>query len=312
MSRRFSIVKPEDLWTGDCARELRRHGPDVRELWAYLLTGPTSDMWGLWHLELDTLVLHTGRKDAAVIKAFGTLTDLELAFYDMPSQFVYVPSMPETQFARWPLLPNDNNVRYAKRWYRSLTRNPFLGDWFDHHVEDLFLLKDPEACERREWAVRGRETMPGEVPAAAAPAPTEDLLGMVPAPAQKKKAAMTAGEMDAAFQKIADMYPKGDAIDRARKVFHKMKPTPELLQQIFSALQWQCRQPDWLKEAGAYAPRLDRYFEGKRWLDRPRRIPNVSSETVQAMGAVNDFVNDMRAEAEWKTHPTKPNGLVKR
>jgi hypothetical protein len=325
MSRRFSIVKPEDLWTGPRARELRKKPSDVRELFAYLLTGPSSDRWGIWHLELDTLVLQLGRKDPAILAAFAALSELDLAHYDLGTQFVYVPSMPESQFVRWPLLPKDNNVRHAKRWYAALPRNPFLGRWFDRHCEDMSLDQEPEAVTRRDWTPRGEAmpalpTLPTE-PLPVAPAPAEltravDLLGevrTVPMLSSRERRAgvMTASEIDAAFKKIVDIYPKKDALDRSRKALHKLKPTPELMTLIFAALQWQVQQPDWLKEGATYAPRLDRYFVDKRWLDQPRRIPRASKETMDTMAGMVDFAQEMEAE-RWKTPPTKSSDLRKR
>lgn len=288
MSRRFSIIKPEDLWTGPSTRDLRRHPAEVRELFAYLLCGPTSERWGIWHLELDLIVLQTGRKDATVLKAFSVLTGMNLAHYDMTSQFVYVPDMPESQFSRWPLLPNDGNVRHAKRWYATLQKNPFLGFWFDRHLNDLFLAREPDACTRREGTA-----FVAQSPKELAPPvePTVDLLGDRPLPVKvSRNGHMTPAEVNAAFDAIVKIYPKADALDRSRKVFHKLKPTPELLTTIMAALAWQTRQRDWIKEGGAFAPRLDRYFTDKRWLDKPRRLPHANSTTVQTMAAMADFI----------------------
>lgn len=303
MSRRFCIVKPEDLWTGPTTRELRKHAADVRELLAYLLSGPTSDRWGIWHLELDTVVLHTGRKDAVVLKGFDVLAELGLAHYDLGSQFVYVPHMPESQFAQWPLMPKDNNARHAKRWYKALPRNPFLGSWFDRHVKELFLTEDPEPCERREWIPReGEAPLKGPALEPAGLVPATDLLGErnLPAKRDRRAGAMTSGEIDSAYDKIVSIYPKPDALEKGRKAFHKLKPTPELVGQIFAALQWQVVQPDWLKEGAQFAPSLYRYFEGKRWLDRPRRVPHVSESTMSlassGQGFVNQFPEDERCE----------------
>lgn len=306
MSRRFAIIKPEDLWTGPRTRELRKHPADVRELLAYLLSGPTSDRWGIWNLELDMIVLQSGRKDATILKAFSALSGLDLAHYDPTSQFVYVPDMPESQFSRWPLLPNDGNVRHAKRWYTSLPKNPFLGFWFDRHLDDLFLTRDPDACTRRDGSAI-------VAPPAAEPTvePTVDLLGERPLPVKvSRNGHMTPAEIDHAFDKIVLTYPKRDALDRSRKTFHKLKPTPELVQTIYTALAWQTKQRDWLKEGGAFAPRLDRYFTDKRWMDRPRRVPHANSTTVQTMAAMADFIEGDGEEC--RTHEPNENDLPRR
>lgn len=302
MSRRFAIIKPEDLWTGPLARQFRQHPATVRELFAYLLTGPTTDHWGIWHLEMDTIVLQTGRKDVEVVKALEVLAAMRLAFFDVRTEFVYLPTLPETQFIRWPLMPGDNNVRHAKRWYAALERNPFLGDWFDRHLEDLFLLRDPDACTRREWTPED------------APPPAEDLLGPVPETLpvrSSRRVGMPEAELEAAYQRIEAMYPKKAALHLAKRALKKLNPTTELLGLIFQALEWQVRQPDWLKENANFCPRLDRYFEQRRWMDKPSRVPNVNTGTAQIMTGMSDFI-DYGGEPECTTPEKNVRALPKR
>ncbi len=290
MSRRFALVKPEVLWTGTVAREMRKHPADVRELAAYLLTGPTSETWGIWHMELDTMVLQTGRKEPNVLKALAALQELRFAFYDIGTQFVWVPDMPSSQFSRWPLMPNDNNVRHAKRWYAALPVNPFLGDWFDHHLIDLHLDSEPEPVERR--ALQGAPPAPSEGPSPS-PSPGFDLLGeKKDLPARTRPQAMTAGDLDTWFERIAAVYPKQVKLAKARAAMAKLKPTAELMVQIWSALEWQCQQRDWLKEGGHYAPSLYNYFTDRRWLDRRPNVQHFNKGTAAIVGGINDFVND--------------------
>ena len=288
-SRRFGMVKPETLWKGTLAKELRKHAAEVRELVAYLLTGPTSDTWGIWHLEMDTMVLQTGRKEANIAKALALLEELRFCFYDLDTQFVFVPDMPASQFVRWPLLPNDNNVRHAKRWYASLPTNPFLERWYDHHLADLHLDGEPEPVERRAFGGASKGLSVGSKEIAM------DLLGekeIQPAHARVKATGMSAKELDEFFEQVCAIYPKQAKLSKARTALTRIRPTHELLEQIWAALQWQVKQRDWLKEGGHFAPSLYNYFQDKRWLDRKPTVQHMNQGTAAVVSGMADFVND--------------------
>lgn len=306
MSRRFGMIKPEVLWTGPLARQFRNHPAEIRELATYLLAGPPSDTWGIWHLELDTIVLQTGRKEANITRAFAVLEELKFAFYDVMSQFVWVPDMPASQFVRWPLSPHDNNVRHAKRWYAALPPNPFLGDWYDHHLSDLHLDAEPEAVERRALEAPPKGPSPSQSKEI-----TSDLLGEKEIlPAHTRARGMSASELDKWFESVCAIYPKQAKLSRARTVLAKLKPTPELLATIMEALSWQVKQHDWLKEGGHYAPSLFNYFNDKRWLDRkPATVAHVNKGTHAVVTGMADFISD---RDECRTPPRNVRALPQR
>ncbi len=64
-------------------------------------------------------------------------------------------------------------------------------------------------------------------------------------------------------------YPRKRAKLHARKAFEKAGPTPELLERILSALDWQRQQPQWTKEHGQYIPYPASYLNGGCWDDEP-------------------------------------------
>lgn len=320
--RRFSILKPEMLWTGPVGKLLRPCHAHVRELWAYLLTCPTGNPWGLFRLELATIVNETGRQDRDVKEALDALRKFGLADWDAETQFIYVPLMPESQFTRWPLLPRDHNVLHAKRWYATLERNPFIERWFDRHAGDLHLETAEPIVGRRTWSpeIPDLAPPPAAVPVrkgqspdpvpdpAPAPAPATDLLGR-PTTAELQTIAakrLTPSEIDKVFDEIARIYPKGEAIQLAKKAFVRIRPDSETVQDIMRALVWQV--PRYAKDGGAYAPRLDRYFEQKRWLDkRPATAPRVNDSTRAIVQSAEDFINE--DHPEWNTAEKKSRAL---
>ena len=276
--RRFAIVKPEVLWTGYPGRHLR-DSPEAFKLAAYLLTGPESDMWGIWHLEARIVREYLGMTSSKYQKAFDVLTDIKWAYLN--KEWVYIPELPASQFTRWPLLPLDNNTRAAKRWYEELPENPFLGAWFDQHLADLCLRQEPQVTRR------GTEGPP------APPAPSVEELEVFDLLGKKiVEKGLSTAELDRWFARMVEIYPKKDKLHRARTMLRQLQPTAILMDEIWAALAWQVRQPDWLKEGGRYAPSLYSYLREKRWLDKPRTLPYLNESTVQAMQTIEDFANE--------------------
>jgi hypothetical protein len=74
---------------------------------------------------------------------------------------------------------------------------------------------------------------------------------------------------DDLFRRLWERYPRKVAKLDAQKAFTKLKPTEALLQQMLTALAWQCESRDWLKDEGRYVPHLATWIRGGRYLDEP-------------------------------------------
>lgn len=61
-------------------------------------------------------------------------------------------------------------------------------------------------------------------------------------------------------------YPKKTGKDDAWKAWQKAKPE---LQDVLSALQWQKRSEQWVKDGGQYIPNPSTYINQGRWKDEP-------------------------------------------
>lgn len=71
------------------------------------------------------------------------------------------------------------------------------------------------------------------------------------------------------FNDFYQAYPKRQARGKAEQAWKKINPSQETFMRMIKALEWQCKQPDWLKDNGQYIPLPASWLNGKRWLDEP-------------------------------------------
>lgn len=70
------------------------------------------------------------------------------------------------------------------------------------------------------------------------------------------------------FERFYAVYPKKKGKASAVKAFLKIKPTEDLLEKMFQALEWQTKEPDWIKEKGQFIPYPATWLNGRRWEDQ--------------------------------------------
>lgn len=142
------------FWTGATGKRLTGYGPYPKLLAWYFLTSPAAlaaDNYGLFHVERATIERHLECDRAALFDAVAVLAEHQFAFWDSDSEWVWVREAAAWQYGT-PLLPKDYVCTNARKWYRQLPRNPWLGYWFDRYLTDLNLQYDAERwVPRREW-----------------------------------------------------------------------------------------------------------------------------------------------------------------
>ena len=107
------------------------------------------------------------------------------------------------------------------------------------------------------------------------------------------------------FEQFWQAYPRRIAKKDARKAWDTIRPTPQLLETILTALAWQTQQPQWMKDDGAFVPYPASWLRAERWEDecppslRPRsRWCDHDPECVTSTEHTRRLIDDHRAIAE--------------
>lgn len=101
--------------------------------------------------------------------------------------------------------------------------------------------------------------------------------------------------IDEMFDKFWKAYPKRRDKKRAYKVFMKIKPNNELLQQMLDCIEREKQSLDWLKDNGQYIPYPSSWLNGERWNDeditdtvtiidnKPKAVPTVKNVALESL-----------------------------
>lgn len=103
--------------------------------------------------------------------------------------------------------------------------------------------------------------------------------------------------IDERFDKFWKAYPKRRDKKRAYKVFMKIKPDNELLQQMLDCIEREKKSLDWLKDNGQYIPYPSSWLNGERWNDeditdtvtitiidnKPKAVPTVKNVALESL-----------------------------
>ncbi len=128
MSRRFCKIRPS-FW----------HSPKVLDMNAQerllaisLMTNPSFQMVGIYHIPKVLMSAHTGLTEERIGESLALLEDLEFLQYDHDRQVVWVVDMALSQIAD---NPNTNQLKGAKNELARLWEEemPFVKDWLERH-----------------------------------------------------------------------------------------------------------------------------------------------------------------------------------
>lgn len=139
--RDYSKVSPR-FWTGSTGRELRKLGSQAQVIAFYLFTCPSANMLGLYYLGMPTLCHETGSPLKGALKGLQDLREAQFAYYDRPSEHVYVPNMAREQIGE-RLQRKDNRHVAVLKELRQLKNTVFYGDFVIRYRE-AFELHDLE------------------------------------------------------------------------------------------------------------------------------------------------------------------------
>lgn len=179
-TRRFAVINT-NIWHSPEGFILKTLGGEERGLAFYLLTSLSSNMIGMYHLSLSTMVRESGvgsplqgayegtqkglpfgqirtiEEDFAaglspLVVPPGALIHLKNLFstdwaeYHLDSETVWIPSMAAMQAGGGPLSETDKRAIGVQKIYREMVANPFLPQFFDQYGSWFHL------PNRRNWS----------------------------------------------------------------------------------------------------------------------------------------------------------------
>lgn len=112
------------FWISGTGKEIRKHGANCLALAFYLMTGPSSNMIGIYYLPIQTICHDTGLSEAAVLTELRFLTEVGFASYDEQEEIIWIPEMAKYQISE-RLRPNDNQIKGIVKQMALLNRSKF-------------------------------------------------------------------------------------------------------------------------------------------------------------------------------------------
>jgi hypothetical protein len=84
------------FWSGKTGKALRGDG-EAQALQHYLIDNAHSNMWGLYHLPKAYITFDTGHSQKVVNRVLKRLEEVEFAYYDEQTEYVFVVEMAHIQ-----------------------------------------------------------------------------------------------------------------------------------------------------------------------------------------------------------------------
>jgi hypothetical protein len=137
--RDFAKLLPQ-FWIGATGRKLHKGCPEATVVAVYLISGPQSNMLGLYYLPKMYIAHETGLGVEGAAKGLQRAIEAGFCQYDDESETVFIPEMARFQIAE-RLEPKDNRCRWVQRAYDALPENPFLGTFYEKYASAFHLKK---------------------------------------------------------------------------------------------------------------------------------------------------------------------------
>lgn len=120
------------FWIGETGKKIRAAGADAQVVALYLMTGPHTNMLGLYYVAKMTIGHETGLGLEGASKALERCIEAGFCAYDEATEMVWVYEMASYQIAD-SLSPNDNRCTGVQNEYNGLLENPYLARFFERY-----------------------------------------------------------------------------------------------------------------------------------------------------------------------------------
>jgi hypothetical protein len=124
-------IMTQGFWTGETGRALRGD-PAAQVVAMYLVTCPSSNMIGLYHLEIPVMACETGLDLATTTKALRRVCETGFSSYDSDSETVFVPEMAKFQISD-ELTPRDKRVKGVEKTLLQMRKSRFCRDFLEKY-----------------------------------------------------------------------------------------------------------------------------------------------------------------------------------
>ncbi len=82
------------------------------------------------------------------------------------------------------------------------------------------------------------------------------------------------------FDDFWKAYPRREGRKDALRIWTRLNPSAEVVQQILEALAWQCQTEQWRKSNGDFIPMPKTYLNQERWTDERRQTKQTMSPVL--------------------------------
>lgn len=241
--RDYASVSPQ-FWIGETGKQLRGH-PEAQVLALYLMTGPHSNMIGVFHCPILYMAHETGLGFEGASKGLARLIEVGFCEFDEVSETVFVVKMAMYQVGD-QLKPDDNKVKGINKAYQNIAVDRMKSRFYEIYNVSYYLPLDPKNSKKQK-PLRS---------------PLKD-----PSKQLTRTGTRTRTETEILFETFWEGYPKKVGKDAALKQFRNREVDGELLALMVSALTIQKHSPSWKKDGGQFIPNPATWLSQGRWQD---------------------------------------------
>jgi hypothetical protein len=135
--RNYATISPA-FWTGNTGKKICASGAQSQVLALYLISGPATNMIGLYYLPLTTISHDTGIPLEGVSKGLHDLERIGFAKYDKTQETIYVLKMVEFQVGT-NLGLQDKRCRGVWNELKKYRKSRFFNDFHKRYQEHFYL-----------------------------------------------------------------------------------------------------------------------------------------------------------------------------
>lgn len=143
------------FWTGETGKKLRASGRDAQLVAAYLMTCRSANWLGLYYLPLPVLCHELSLSDKGALEALRRVSEADFAYFDAPSEHVWVPEMASHQIGD-QLEPGDKRIKGIAKDLEAFRKTPYFNGFLEKY-RSAFHLETVSPSEAPSKPLRSQE-----------------------------------------------------------------------------------------------------------------------------------------------------------